>query len=67
MSGYPVIYWVVVLIVAGAVSTVLVGIGYLIGRRVAHREAMAELQEIRQSADRLQRLVTGEPSCRVVR
>lgn len=67
MSGYPVIYWLVVLIVAGAVSTVLMGIGYLLGRRVAHRESMAGLREIQESADRLHRLVTGAPSCKVVR
>lgn len=67
MAGYPWIYWLVVLIVVGAVVMVLIGIGYLIGRRVAHREAMAGLREIQESADRLHRLVTGEPSCRVVR
>lgn len=57
MGGYPVIYWVVVLIVAGAVSTVLMGIGYLLGRAAALREAMAGLRTIERSADRLQRLV----------
>lgn len=57
MGGYPVIYWVVVLIVAGAVSTALMGIGYLLGRQAALREAMAGLRTIERSADRLQRLV----------
>lgn len=67
MAGYPWIYWLVVLIVAGAVSVVLMGIGYLVGRRVAHRESIARLREIQESADRLHRLVTGAPSCKVVR
>lgn len=67
MSGYPWIYWLVVLIVVGAVSVVLMGIGYLMGRRVAHRESMAGLREIQESADRLHRLVTGAPSCKVLR
>lgn len=57
MGGYPVIYWVVVLIVAGAVSTVLMGIGYLLGRAAAFRESIADLREIEQSMDRLRRLV----------
>lgn len=49
MGGYPVIYWVVVLIVAGAVSTVLMGIGYLQGRRAAMREAAQELKRLNAS------------------
>lgn len=49
MSGYPVIYWVVVAIVLGAVSTFLMGIGYLQGRRAATREATAQLQKLNAS------------------
>lgn len=49
MSGYPVIYWLVVMIVAGAVSTVLMGIGYLQGRRAAMREAARELKRLNAS------------------
>lgn len=49
MGGYPWIYWVVVAIVAGAVSTVLMGIGYLQGRRAAMREATVELQRLHAS------------------
>lgn len=49
MSGYPVIYWVVVVIVAGAVSTFLMGVGYLQGRRAATREAAAQLQKLNAS------------------
>ena len=46
MAGYPVIYWLVVAIVSVAVGTVLMGIGYLQGRRAAMREATIELQRL---------------------
>lgn len=49
MSGYPWIYWLVVMIVAGAVGTLLMGIGYLQGRRAALREATAELRALNAS------------------
>lgn len=49
MDGYPVIYWAVVAIVLGAVSAVLMGIGYLQGRRAAMREATAELHRLNTS------------------
>lgn len=46
MSGYPVIYWVVVAIVAGAVSAVLMGIGYLFGIQQAARRVAALRDEL---------------------
>lgn len=46
MAGYPVIYWLVVLIVAGAVSVVLMGIGYLIGLDVAAQRVAAVREEM---------------------
>jgi len=52
MTAYPVIYWVVVLIVGGAVSAVLMGIGYLQGRRAAIREAADELERLNATLDR---------------
>lgn len=52
MTGYPWIYWLVVVIVAGAVCTVLMGIGYLLGRRSAIREATAELHALNLSLKR---------------
>lgn len=59
MGGYPVIYWVVVLIVAGAVSTVLMGIGYLIGQKIAARR-VADLREesVRAELERFDRRPT---------
>ena len=47
--GYPWIYWLVVGIVAGAVSTLLMGVGYLQGRRAAMRETAAELSRLNAS------------------
>lgn len=49
MSGYPVIYWLVLAFVSGVVSLVLMGIGYLQGRRAAMREATIELQRLNAS------------------
>ena len=51
MSGYPVIYWVVVAIVAGAVSTVLIGVGYLLGLNLAARRVAALRDELSQRHD----------------
>lgn len=48
MSGYPVIYWVVVAIVAGAVSAVLIGVGYLLGLNLAARRVAALRDELAQ-------------------
>ena len=57
MSAYPVIYWMVVLVVAGAVSAVLIWIGYLLGlRRAAQR--VAALREEMEAA-RLNRWMMG--------
>ncbi|MGL4296242.1 MAG: hypothetical protein ACRCTG_11040 [Aestuariivirga sp.] len=53
MAGYPWIYWLVVLIAAGAVSTVLIGIGYLLGRAAEQRAAAVGLRVIDQSLGRL--------------
>lgn len=47
--GYPVIYWVVVVIVAGAVSTVLIGIGYLLGLKIAARRVATVRAELEQA------------------
>lgn len=49
MSGYPVIYWVVVAIVAGAV---LIGIGYLLGLKVAGRRAAGRVATVREELAR---------------
>lgn len=49
MNGYPWIYWVVVMIVAGAVSTVLIGIGYLLGLKIAARRVATVREEMAQS------------------
>lgn len=67
MSGYPVIYWVVVAIVAGAVSTVLLGIGYLLGRKMERRAALAGLRVLEHSVDRLKGVVGNPAAVRVVR
>lgn len=48
MAGYPWIYWLVVLIVAGAVSSVLMGIGYLVGLKVAARRVADLRTEFRR-------------------
>lgn len=52
MSGYPWIYWLVVLIVAGAVSTVLIGIGYLLGLKVANRRAAGLVSNVIKDIER---------------
>lgn len=52
MSGYPWIYWVVVLIVAGAVSTVLIGIGYLLGLKIAARRVATVREEMARDRNR---------------
>lgn len=51
MNGYPWIYWVVVLIVAGAVSAVLIGIGYLLGLKVAARRVETVREEMARVRD----------------
>jgi hypothetical protein len=51
MSGYPVIYWVVVAIVAGAVSTVLIGIGYLLGLKCAARRVQTVREELARNRE----------------
>lgn len=52
MSAYPVIYWVVVAIIAGAVSAVLIGIGYLLGLKVASRRAAWRVATVREEMAR---------------
>lgn len=49
MGGSPVIYWLVVVLVAGAVSTVLIGVGYLLGLDVAARRAAMVREEMAQA------------------
>lgn len=51
MSGYPWIYWLVVVIVVGAVSTVLVGIGYLLGLKVAARRVATVREELARNRE----------------
>lgn len=51
MGGYPVIYWVVVAIVAGAVSVVLIGIGYLLGLKLAARRVATVREELARNRD----------------
>lgn len=51
MSGYPVIYWVVVMLVAVAVSTVLIGIGYLLGLKFAARRVAAVREELARNRE----------------
>lgn len=52
MSGYPVIYWVVVAIFASAVSAVLIGWGYLMGLKVANRRAAGLVATVRDELAR---------------
>lgn len=57
MTGYPVIYWMVVAIIAGVVSAVLVGLGYLLGlTRAAQRVATVRDE---MEAARLNRWMMG--------
>lgn len=51
MSGYPWIYWAVVLIVAGVVSAVLIGMGYLLGLKVAARRVAVVREELARNRE----------------
>ena len=64
MGDYPVIYWLVVLIVEGAVSAVLIWIGYLYGRRAAIREAAADMRLLNASIDRVRRTMLHQSGAR---
>ncbi len=51
MSGYPVIYWLVVAIVVCAVSAVLIGIGYLLGLKLAARRVAMVREEMERERE----------------
>jgi hypothetical protein len=51
MAGYPWIYWVVVAIIAGAVSAVLIGIGYLMGLKLAARRVATVREELARNRE----------------
>ena len=51
MSAYPVLYWVVVVIIAGAVSAVLIGIGYLLGLKLAARRVATVREEMARNRE----------------
>ena len=60
MMGYPWIYWVALALVAGAVSTVLIGVGYLLGLRMAARRVLAVRDELERNREARRTMMTVE-------